>query len=69
MTSEDCDKVSLCVFAVNRCALYTFPTAASPSRTSLTLLLGFGCAEASAIVMLEMLLPYKWLCELATVYG
>jgi hypothetical protein len=28
----------------------TFPTAASPSRTSFTLLLGFGCAEASAIV-------------------
>jgi hypothetical protein len=28
----------------------TFPTAASPSRTSLTLLLGFGCEDASAIV-------------------
>lgn len=28
----------------------TFPTAASPSSTSLTLLLGLGCAEASAIV-------------------
>lgn len=25
------------------------PTAASPSSTSLTLLLGFGCADASAI--------------------
>jgi len=27
-----------------------FPTAASPSSTSLTLLLGLGCAEASAMV-------------------
>jgi hypothetical protein len=33
----------------------TLPTAASPSNTSLTLLLGFGCADASAIVMLWML--------------
>ena len=30
--------------------LHTFPTAASPSSTSLTLLLGLGCAEASAMV-------------------
>ncbi len=29
----------------------TFPTAASPSRTSLTLLLGFDCAAASAIAV------------------
>lgn len=27
----------------------TFPTAASPSSTSLTLLLGFGCEDASAM--------------------
>jgi hypothetical protein len=52
MTSEDCDKVSLGPKTKGSKALYTFPTAASPSRTSLTLLLGFGCAEASAIVML-----------------
>ena len=30
--------------------LRTFPTAASPSSTSLTLLLGLGCADVSAIV-------------------
>lgn len=30
--------------------VFTFPTAASPSSTSLTLLLGFGCAGVSAIV-------------------
>jgi hypothetical protein len=34
--------------------LCTLPTAASPSNTSLTLLLGFGCADASAIVVLWM---------------
>lgn len=32
----------------------TFPTAASPSSTSLTLLLGFGCDDASAIAGLSM---------------
>jgi hypothetical protein len=33
---------------------YTFPTAASPSKTSFTLLLGFGCADPSAIAMMWM---------------
>jgi hypothetical protein len=52
MTSEDCDNVSFRSPVIGPYALYTFPTAASPSSTSLTLLLGFGCAEVSAIAVL-----------------
>ena len=55
MTNEDCDKVSIEYPGASYYTLHTFPTAASPSRTSLTLLLGFGCAEASAIVKLYVL--------------
>ena len=36
----------------------TFPTAASPSKTSLTLLLGFG-ADASLIMMCVKLLVWS----------
>lgn len=51
MTSEDWIEVSwLGTEAARGKGEYTFPTAASPKSTSLTLLLGFGCADGSAIV-------------------
>lgn len=37
---------------------HTFPTAASPSKTSLTLLLGFGGAAAESAMVVEDLCRY-----------
>lgn len=37
---------------------HTFPTAASPSRTSLTLLLGFGGAAGESVIIVENLCRY-----------
>lgn len=45
-TREDYVEVSQWQLDRGVCLANTFPTAASPSRTSLTLLLGFGVASA-----------------------
>lgn len=52
ITSEDYVAISQCLHLANQGMVCTFPTAASPSSTNLTLLLGFGAGlePESAIV-------------------